>query len=140
MNNVFLTATVNDDGSLTIPAFVARGLGYLPGGDVHLALPTEICSEECIESTLLLQKICDDYIGKGYTAEGETINLPPELLNNAGISLGSDISVLSSDGMLIIAVTGGGHQRDLTDELGCFMAELGYDPESVETLGAALPF
>lgn len=140
MTNVYLTVTVDGDGTLTIPAFAMRGLGYRPGKDVQLALPTEICSADCDDSELLIRRICDDYSGEGYTTEGDTINIPLELLEATGIKTGSDISVLSSDGMMIIAVTDGERQRDLTDELGCFMAELGHDPECVETLEAALPF
>jgi len=140
MSYVYLNATVKEDGSLAIPSFAVRGLGYLPGDDVNLALPTEICAVDCEDSELLIKRVCDDYCDQGYTTEGSTINIPLDTLRSARINPGSRISVLSSDGMLIIAVTGGGRQRDLADELGCFMAELGYDPDNVETLKAALPF
>ena len=133
MTNAYITVTVNDNGTLSIPAFAVRGLGYQPGAAVSLALPTEICSAECEASALLIRRVCDDYSGEGYTTENNMINLPLELLEAADIETGSAISVLSSDGMMIIAVTSGDIQRDLTDELGCFMAELGYDPESVES-------
>jgi len=140
MSNVYLSATVNPDGSLTIPGFAVRGLGYLPGGEVHLALPTEMCAHACEDSELLIRRVCDDYSGEGYSTEGSEINIPLELLNESDIPAGNEISVLSCSGMLIIAAVSNGLQRDLTDELGCFMAELGYDPESVETVQAALPF
>ena len=140
MNTVYLNSTVNPDGSLTIPAFAIRGLGYQPGEDVHLALPTEMCSSDCGDSKLLIRRVCDDYSGEGYSVEGDEINIPWKLLHDADILAGSEISILSSNGMLIIAVASDGLQRDLTDELGCFMAELGYDPESVETVKATLPF
>ncbi len=142
MNKVYLNATVSDDGSLTLPAFAVRGLGYAPGEDVNLALPTEMCAAVCDDSELLIKRTCGDYDdgGDGYTTEGDDINLPAKLLQDSGVPLGSEISVLASEGMLIIAVTGDGRQRDLTDELGCFMNELGYDPELVQTVSAALPF
>jgi hypothetical protein len=140
MSNVYLSAVVNSNGSLTIPAFAARGLGYQPGNEVQLALPTEMCSHCCNDSELLIRRVCDDYSGEGYSIDGMEINIPFKQLNDAKIPMGSEISVLSSEGMLIIAVASGGLQRDLTDELGCFMAELGYDPQSVETVKAALPF
>jgi hypothetical protein len=41
---------------------------------------------------------------------------------------------------MIIAITDDEHQRDLTDELSCFLEELGCDPERVETARAAQPF
>jgi hypothetical protein len=77
---------------------------------------------------------------KAYTAEGDAINIPLKLLENAGIPPDNAISVLSSDGVLIIAAANCGHQRDLTDELGCFLEELGFDPETVETIEPAIPF
>jgi antitoxin component of MazEF toxin-antitoxin module len=140
MKNVYPTATVNPDGSLTIPAFVVCGLGYPPGGEVRLALPEEMCGHACEDGELPIRRVCDEYGDGGYTAEGDAINIPLGLLKAAGLKAGSEISVLSSDGMLIIAATGDDSLRDLTDELGCFMAELGHDPESVETLEANVPF
>jgi len=140
MSYIYLSAPVKGDGSLTIPSFAVRGLGYKPGADVNLALPTEICDADCEDSELLIKRVCDDYSGEGYTTEGGSINIPLELIRGAGIRPGSMISVLSSDGMLIIAATDDGRQSDLTDELGCFMAELGHDPEKVESIRAALPF
>ncbi len=142
MDKVYLSATVNKDGTLTIPAYAVRGLGFLPGRQVDLALPAELCDCACGGSELHLQRMCgqaEDF-GGDYTTEGCAINLPEEMLERAGIPLGSDISVLSADGMLLIAVSGDGMQEDLTDELTCFMEELGYDPETVEILEAALPF
>jgi len=139
MGNVYLTVTVNADGTLTIPAFVVRGLGYQPGAEVGLALPTDICPADCEDSELLIRRVCDDYSGEGYINEGDVINIPLELMQAAGIQVGSELSVLYAEGMMVIAACDG-KQRDLTDELGCFMAELGYDPESVETVEAALPF
>jgi len=140
MNYVHLTATVDKDGSLTIPAFAVRGLGYKPCTTISLALPTETCSADCADSELLIRKVCDNYKGEGYTTEGEEVNIPLELLQVADICAGGKISVLTSDGMLIIAATSDERQRDLTDELGCFMSELGYEPECIETLTPALPF
>ena len=140
MSNIYLSATVKSDGSLTIPPFAVRGLGYQPGAAVNLALPADTCCADCKDSELLIKKVCNDYTGEGYTSDGDDINIPLELLRESGIRTGSEISVLFSDGMLIIAAVSGGRQRDLTDELGCFMAEIGYDPESVETHKAAMPF
>ena len=140
MKSVYLTATVNNDGSLTIPGFAVRGLGYKEGSNINLVLPTDICCADCEDSELLIKRVCDNYNGEGYTNDGDVINIPGSLMKDAGIWVGSKISVLSSKGMLIIATASEGRLRDLTDELGCFMAELGYDPEIVETLNAAIPF
>jgi len=138
MSNVYLSAAVNPDRSLTIPAFAVRRLGYLPGDEAHLALPVEICARACDDSELLISRVCDDYSDKGYTTAGAEINIPLKLMTEAAIPAGSEISALSSAKMPVIAAVNDGLQRDLTDEPGCFMAELGYDPESVETAQAAL--
>jgi hypothetical protein len=121
MSKIYLNTAVEKDGSLTIPAFAARGLGYKPGDRVQLTLPVTRAAG-------------------GYTSDGAELNIPARLLRAAFVPAGSDISVLSASGMLIIAAASGGQQRDLTDELSCFMTELGCDPESVETAEAILPF
>ena len=140
VNNAYTSAIVNEEGTITIPAFIARGYGYLPGDEVPLVLPTDCCTQNCEESGLLIKQICGDCDSDGYTTDGDDINIPLWMLGETGIPVGSEISVLRSDGMLIIAAISGGHQRDLTDELGCFMTEIGHDPEIVETIEAALPF
>lgn len=50
------------------------GLRYSPGGEVHLALPIEICSVTCEDSELQIRHICNDDNGEGYAAEGDAIN------------------------------------------------------------------
>lgn len=140
MNKVYLNIVVHEEGHLVIPAFAVRGLGHRPGDEVNLILPTDCCANDCAESQLLIKCVCGGFSGDGYTTEGDEINLPLQLLDRAGIPAGSNLSVLNSDGMLIIAAASGGHQTDLTDALGCLMAELDYDPDVVETVEAALPF
>jgi hypothetical protein len=116
MSKVYINATVSKDGSLTIPAFAARGLGYEPGDEVCLALPTDLRSCDCQESELLVTPVC--------AADEEEVPTRQE----AGVSL------LCSDGMMIVAVTEKEHIQDLTDALSCLMEELGFDPETVETV------
>jgi antitoxin component of MazEF toxin-antitoxin module len=66
-----------------------------------------------------------------YSSLGTELNIPAALLIGAGLDAGAELSVLSADGMLIIAATEPEHQRELTDELSCFMEELGFDPEEI---------
>ena len=139
MTNVFLCTSVKPDGSLTLPPFAVRGLGYQPGAVVRLTLPTDICAQECEGGGLLVKRVCGDDGSEGYTTYGGEINIPLALLSGASIPPGNEIIVLSSDGMLIIAAVGEGYQSDLADVLGCLMADLGYDPETVEAVEAALP-
>jgi hypothetical protein len=42
--------------------------------------------------------------------------------------------------MVIIAAADEECRRDLTDELGCFMEELGYDPQLIESVEADIMF
>jgi bifunctional DNA-binding transcriptional regulator/antitoxin component of YhaV-PrlF toxin-antitoxin module len=133
MNNVYLTAAVNKNGALTIPAFAVRGMGYEPGDKVNINIPLGGCPSKCEDSELLLSRGCG--AADNYTTDGEDVNIPARFLAGAGIAPGSEISVLSADGALVIAAAANGMQRDFTDEIGCFLEELGYDPETVDTAG-----
>jgi hypothetical protein len=70
---------------------------------------------------------------KTYSTDSGELNIASELLINAGVTTGSDISVLVADGALII-VAAEDIQREITDELACFMEEIGYDPEEIFTV------
>jgi hypothetical protein len=70
---------------------------------------------------------------KTYSTDSGELNIASELLISAGVTLGSDISVLVADGALII-VAAEDIQREITDEIGCFMEEIGCDPEAIFTL------
>ena len=71
---------------------------------------------------------------KIYSTQGANLNVPVDWLLDAGLPLGSKLSVLIADGMLILAAAEAEHQRDLTDELSCVMEELGHDPEIIFTV------
>jgi hypothetical protein len=68
---------------------------------------------------------------QNYTTFGERLNIPGGLLIDAGLALGTEITVLAADGMLLVAAVEGDRLPELTDELGCVMSELGYDPELI---------
>jgi hypothetical protein len=141
MKNVHFQSTVKTDGSFTVPAFAARGLGYLHGERVKISIPTDSCGYGCEDSVLALDRVCNDEdCDQSYTTEGGDINIPIEVFEDAGLPLGGDILVLVSDGMFVIAAAEKDHQSDLTDALSCLMEELGYDPENVERISSALPF
>ena len=67
-----------------------------------------------------------------YSSFGVELNIPAELLIEANLELGTEMSVFIADGMLLIAATDA--EFSLTGELGCFMDELGYDPELIFTV------
>ena len=124
MNKIYLSAAVNDDGTITIPDFAARGLGYEPGDNVNLALPVTQTLCDCSDNELFLSRCCGEPECSGYTSDGEELNIPARLLCEAAIPTGSDISVLAADGVLLVIAT----EKSLEDlplELSCFLGELG---------------
>jgi hypothetical protein len=70
---------------------------------------------------------------KTYSTSNGELNIASELLISAGVTPVSDISVLVSKGMLVI-VAAEDIQQEITDELSCFMVEIGYDPEEIFTV------
>jgi hypothetical protein len=133
MKNLYLTTAVDPDGSLTLPAIATRTLGCAPGDEVRFAIPDNGCPDHDPESSQTLPRNRRDGDSNRYTTDGENLNIPASRLAVAGIPPGSEISVLAADGALVIAAAANGLQRDLTDELSCFLQELGYDPETVDT-------
>ncbi len=134
MNKVYLSATVNEDGSLTIPAFAVRGLGYEPEEEVSLTLPVHPCLCDCEDNELFLARCCGEAECSGYTSNGGELNLPPQLLCEAGISTGTDVTILSADGALLI-IAAENELEDLPLELRCFLEELGISTLSFQRVG-----
>jgi hypothetical protein len=71
-----------------------------------------------------------------YTSLGAELNIPAEMIIGAALELDAELSVLSANGMLLIASAERERQRDLTDALSCFMEEIGYDPEEIYSVTA----
>ena len=124
MNKVYLSATVNEDGTLTIPAFAVRGLGYEPGDEVNMTLPVQQCICDCEDNELFLSRCCGEAECSGYTCDGDELNIPPQILCEAGIPVGANVTVLSADGALVI-IAAEDELEDLPLELRCFLSELG---------------
>lgn len=136
MNNVYFSVCVNEDGSLTIPAFAARGMGYQPGDSVSLAMPVSqpACDTFCCDDELFISRGCTDAICSGYSVEGCGVNIPARLFAVADIPIGTPINVMAGDDVLIL-VAGTGMCEDLPCEIDCLLNELGIDAPCV-TLGA----
>ena len=130
MNRVYIGGTVNDDGSLTIPAFAVRGLGYEPEDEINLTMPVQQCICDCEESELFLSRCCGEAECSGYTSDDDELNIPANLLCEAALPAGIDISVLAADGVLLI-VAAKDELEDLPQELQCFLHELGVYPVSM---------
>lgn len=130
MNKVYLSATVNEDGSLTIPAFAVRGLGYKPEEEINLTLPVKHCLCDCEENELFLSRCCGESECGGYRSDGDELNIPARLLCEAAIPTGSNISVLAAKGALLV-IAAEDELEDLPLELSCFLGELGISPLSM---------
>lgn len=126
MANVYFSATVGTDGSLTIPAFAMRGLGLEPGDEVGLAVPLDLpaCGFDCACDELFLSRCCADIVCGGYTTEGDTANIPSRLFARADIPIGGSVYAMAGDGALVL-VASSEDGADLSAEIYEFLGELG---------------
>lgn len=132
MSKVYLSTTVNDDGSMNIPNFAVRGLGYKPGDKVNITLPVAQSICECNASELFLSRCCAESECSGYTSDSEELNIPTQLLCDAMVPVGSRISIISADQTLVIVVTEEASE-ELAMELSCCLDELGIITASIRT-------
>ena len=132
MNKAYFKGLINSDGTLTIPAFAARGLGYEPGDQVSIAVPTNQYICDCPESKLSIGRVCGDTSCPGCTSNSNDLNIPARLLADASIPAGEDITVLVAEGALLIVATEE-LLEDLPVELCCLLNDLGISPLAVRT-------
>lgn len=80
MSKIHTTVRVGVDGSLTLPAFFMRGMGYEPGEEVPITTPANQYICDCDANRLLVTRTCDDAECTGYV---DINNCPfaPQLLN-----------------------------------------------------------
>ena len=77
MSKIHTTVRVGVDGSLTLPAFFMRGMGYEPGEEVPITTPANQYICDCDANRLLVTRTCDDAECTGYTSSGMELNLSP---------------------------------------------------------------
>lgn len=130
MSKVHTSVKIRKDGSLVLPAFVMRGMGYAPGEEVPITTPADQYICDCDANSLLVSRVCGDAGCAGYTSEEPELNLPADLLAEASIPVGEEIIVLAADGALIIA-TAPEEIKELPLEFCCLLNELGISPLSV---------
>lgn len=130
MSKLHTSVKVSKDGSLVLPAFIMRGMGYAPGEDVPITTPADQYICDCDANSLLVSRVCGDAGCAGYTSEEPELNLPADLLAEASIPVGEEIIVLAADGALIIA-TAPEEIKELPLEFCCLLNELGISPLSV---------
>lgn len=75
MSKVHTAVKVREDGSLVLPAFIMRGMGYEPGEEVPITTPTEQYICDCDANSLFVSRACGDAGCAGYTSEGPDLNL-----------------------------------------------------------------
>ena len=68
MSKIHTTVRVGVDGSLTLPAFFMRGMGYEPGEEVPITTPANQNICDCDANRLLVTRTCDDAECTGYTS------------------------------------------------------------------------
>ena len=95
MSKIHTTVRVGVDGSLTLPAFFMRGMGYEPGEEVPITTPANQYICDCDANRLLVTRTCDDAECTGYTSSGMELNLPAALLSEASIPVGEEVAVLA---------------------------------------------
>jgi hypothetical protein len=89
MSKVHTSVKIRKDGSLVLPAFVMRGMGYAPGEEVPITTPADQYICDCDANSLLVSRVCGDAGCAGYTSEEPELNLPADLLAEASIPVSS---------------------------------------------------
>lgn len=114
-------------GRLQVCPSVVGQVYIRPENEAYLGL--DIC--DCDANSLLVSRVCGDAGCAGYTSEEPELNLPADLLAEASIPVGEEITVLVADGALLIVPT----TEDLLElpvELCCLLNELGISPLSIQ--------
>jgi len=129
-------AVVDTHGLLTLPAIPA---GLTPGDQVNVVLashgeessPLLFLTETGIEIAVPLYALADedalDADEKPDDEEG--LNLPADLLEDAGISADSDLEIICGDGAIVILASD--ILNHLPEELTGLFQELGIHPDTV---------
>lgn len=130
MSKIHTSVKIREDGSMVLPAFLMRGMGYESGEEVPITTPADQYICDCDANSLFVSRVCGDAGCTGYTSEYPELNLPASLLAEASIPAGEDISVLAVDGALII-VPATEELRELSVEFCCLLNELGVSPLSI---------
>ncbi len=129
-------AVVDTHGLLILPAIPA---GLTPGDQVNVILasqgeesaPLLLLTQTGIEVALPLRALTEaDAPNEDEEDDGEEgLNLPRELLQDAGISADSDLEIICGDGAIVILASD--ILNRLPEELTEFFQELGIHPDTV---------
>lgn len=131
MSKIHFTVSANRDGSITIPAFATRGLGYGPGDSVALALPLDPClCDECEDNELTITRGCEESDEPCYSGDSGRFSIPDRFLSDANIPQGADVTVMVADGTLLIVAT----VKELPVELCALLNELGISPINIHAV------
>lgn len=129
-------AVVDTHGLLILPAIPA---GLTPGDQVNVILasqgeesaPLLLLTQTGIEVALPLCALTESHAPEEdeEADDEEGLNLPGELLEDAGISADSDLEIICGDGAIVILASD--ILNRLPEELTEFFQELGIHPDTV---------
>lgn len=138
MSKIYYNATVNEDGSLTFPSALSRGIGLEPGDEILIGCPanTPECEASCDYSELFVGLCCDRPECEGYTTHGDELNIPARLLADADIAQGAEMAVIAGDKNLIIIADKEMQDdlQDLSEEIAEFLGELGIEVKPTKVI------
>lgn len=126
MHIVELTFTVDKHGGMRFPASMLKEMGLLPGDHVRVAYLTQ----DGVENTFREFMVSSD-AANGSDVEGEMIQIPARLMEQASIPMDADLQIVCLNGALVIC-------RDMglqPEELQAVLEGL----QAAEDLTAALP-
>lgn len=124
MKMIEIQSAVDRHGQLTIPASLLRDMGLAAGDTVKLAYisnaPDSICNT--------FKEFVDGITAPAEDEESE-LTLPHDLLEAAGIPVGSDLEIVCAKGAVVIMEAD--LLDSLPDELRQLFDDLGINPETV---------
>ena len=128
MSKVYFSATVNEDGTLVVPAFAVRGMGFKPNEEVAMSVPVEqpVCGLECGCNELFIGRCCGESDCGGYTSDGSEVNIPARMLAKASLPVGTEVHVITRENALVL-VAGANIHAGLADEVQALLEELGME-------------
>ena len=99
MNISELIFTVNQHGSVKLPAPVLKEMGLYPGDHVRVAYLTENGTFNTFREFMLLPNTVDAPVADG---DSSTIHIPAQLMEQASIAPDADIQIACLNGCIVI--------------------------------------
>lgn len=101
--------TINKYGSMKIPASVLKEMGLHPGDHVRVAYLTQDGNTNAFQEFMFSSDAINEYI----PSENSTIQIPTQLMREAGISPDSNLQIACLHGCLVICQDTGFQPEEL---------------------------